>query len=362
MLSQWCFSETGPSLCLAYVSVMAILPVLFFHIFLNLPVKIHKARREDDSIVDGIFVDTIAIEPRLVKPEERPTNFEAKRNALKAEVDRVKALGPYSWTEYQILSLNQMLVDFLKPEDLVARARSSLGDLEDYAESDAYGGYDRRHYGHWEERIRNAITRIERVEEDARNTNAAGESPTLEYNLQRDDAAEELRASLRTVLEHVADYRKDWAEGSTILRSLMLFCVVAIPTFQVMGLLRSVLPNTAPHGIFAMIDWGFLGIAGSLTAVLLALRKSDIVEVGNTDGKRELWRTVQGGALGLVAGILSYSLITGGLLGGTALPENTDLVSGKPKDIALSVLWAFAAGCFFERVFERVRTSTSLEN
>ena len=93
-----------------------------------------------------------------------------------------------------------------------------------------------------------------------------------------------------------------------------------------------------------------------MTAVLLGLRKSDLVEVGNTKGKQELWKAVQAAALGLVAGVLIYSAISGEILmPGGIVPKICD---GTWKDLGLSTVWAFTAGLVFEDVFERLRLST----
>ena len=99
-------------------------------------------------------------------------------------------------------------------------------------------------------------------------------------------------------------------------------------------------------------NWGLFGMVGALTSVLLALWKSELVEVGNTDGMKELQRAFLGAALGFVAGILSYCIVAGGIIAtGSAVP-NLESVSN--MDITLSVIWGFVSGLFFERIFERV--------
>ena len=108
-----------------------------------------------------------------------------------------------------------------------------------------------------------------------------------------------------------------------------------------------------------VLNWGLLGISGSLTAVLLDLRQSDLVEVGNTEGKKEVRRAILGATLGFVAAVLAYSMIRGGLLTGTIVP---DLKSGDGRSwevIGLSVVWAIASGFSFERIFDRVRSATT---
>ena len=105
-----------------------------------------------------------------------------------------------------------------------------------------------------------------------------------------------------------------------------------------------------------LLNWGFLGSAGSLTAVLLGLWKSNFVEVGNTEGKGELWRAIIGAVLGFVAGIIILSFIKGELLtGGGAVPVLKEPIEMGSKDFYLSILWAMAAGMGFEKIFNRMR-------
>ena len=86
----------------------------------------------------------------------------------------------------------------------------------------------------------------------------------------------------------------------------------------------------------------------------------------NTEGKKELWRAIIGSVLGLVAGVLVYSIIAGGIItGGAAVPTIECDISSKCKaigSVALSVLWAVAAGFSFERIFERVRGLTEIQS
>ena len=135
---------------------------------------------------------------------------------------------------------------------------------------------------------------------------------------------------------------------------------VTIPLVLVMGLVPVLHPSG--NGLLGILNWGLLGVSGALTSTMLALRNSDLVEVGNTEGKKEVWRTVLGTALGFVAGVLTFGIFSGGLLSGAAIPSvisnnccNTGLT---PSDIGLSVVWGVASGLLFERVFERVRGIT----
>lgn len=351
LLDQLCLHIAPPCICLTYfalgfVFIMLLIVRLFRHKFL-----VHKARLEDQSEVDATIVEAMNVEPRLTKPVEKPDDYPEKKKQLLKEVDRLKnEIGNRGWTEYQVLSLNQLLVDFLKEDELKARTRSSLAELEEYADDSAYR-YDQKHYDQWKDNVDNAIKNID----EAIDKSDEGKDD----HLKRDEAGEVLRAELRTLLEHVASYRANWAMGSEVIRALTSLGVATIPILLAMGLLPLLHP--AGDKVLGIFNWGLLGISGAITAVLLSLRKSNLVEVGNTEGKKELRRAVLGTGLGLVAGILVYSMIAGGILSGTAFPEITPgSTSEQPelKAIALSSLWAIASGFSFEWVFDRLRSTT----
>ena len=63
---------------------------------------------------------------------------------------------------------------------------------------------------------------------------------------------------------------------------MMIFLIRMLPLFH---------PATANDDnakVLSVINWGIFGVIGAVTAVLLSLRKSDYVEVGNTEGRKEL--------------------------------------------------------------------------
>jgi len=290
-----------------------------------------------------MIVEAETVEPRLVKPEKKPDNFDQKVKDLKNEVVRLRdKLGNKEWTEYQVLSLNQMLVDFQKVDDLIASAQLSLAELEDYAEASTTR-YDWEQYYRWQNKIEDAIRKIKQLDpEDAKD------------DAKRDEAAKPLRAELRVLYDHVTSYHMSWAEGSVILRAIIICGVFALFPLLGMGLLPLLHP--AGDHILRIFNWGMLGISGAITAVLLSLRKSDFVEVGNTEGEKELWRAVLCIGLGFVAGLLGYSLIASDIvLTGGAFPK---VDSSSLSDIGLSVVWAVASGFCFEKVFDHMRGAT----
>ena len=322
--------------CLAYLGLGAGLASFVAWRFFQHKHVAHQARLIDESEVKASIVEAKTVEPRLRDPF-RPEEFEEKKQDLACEINRLEKIGKENWTEYEVLSLYQMQVDFRRPSDLVSTTDSVMDDLEEYAGDSKYR-YDREYYAKWKERVDEAKEGIGNSED-----------------LKTDDKCKKLRAVLKTLHEHVADFHYKWAEGSALIRDLLLVTAIAIPVFLTLGLIPVIHPSDP--GALDVINWAMLGVTGALTGSLLSLHQSDEVEVGNTEGKREIWRAISGAALGLVAGALAYGIIAGGLLKGVAVPS----VGETPlsvRVIGLSVIWGVASGFSFERIFERMQTAT----
>ena len=322
--------------CLAYLGlVVGLASFVAWRYFQHKDVA-HQGRLIDESDVKASIVEAKTVEPRLPDPL-RPEGFKEKKENLDGEIDRLEKIGKENWTEYQVLSLYQMLVDFRKPSDLVSATDSVMDDLDEYAGDSKYR-YDREYYAKWKERVDDAKKEIGNARD-----------------VKTDDKCEKLRAVLKTLHEHVADFNYKWAEGSTLMRDLLFVNAVAIPVFLALGLVPVIHPSDP--GTLDVINWAMLGVTGALAGSLRGLHRSDEVEVGNTEGKREIWRAVSGATLGFVAGALTYGVIAGGLVEGAAVP-NAAATRSAVSDVGLSVVWGVAAGFSFERVFERVRTAT----
>ena len=343
LLGQFCSFYFVPRVCVTYFVLGVLLTIIIFLCLLRHEFTAHEARLVDPSIVEATIVEAETVEPRLKEPVKKPDNYEKKEKDLKDEVRALREIGKDGWSEYRVLSLNQMLVDFLEVDELISSARLSLTEVEDYAE-DSARRYDWEQYYRWQQKIEEAIRKIEQIDvQDPK-----------DYDAERDKAAEALRAELQMLLEHVASYTKDWAEGSVIIRGIIRCGVLALFPLLGMGLLPLVHP--ASNDILHIPNWGMLGVSGAITAVLLSLRKSDVVEVGNTEGKKELWHAVLGVGLGLVAGVLAYSLIASDLLNPGGLIPN--ITNPEAEDIAMSIVWAVVSGFSFEKILDLARGTT----
>ena len=344
----WDATEIPDCRCWTYVALSVFLVGLVTERFLYHERRVHEARTEDQSEIEALIQEAGNVRPRLPsqnkdgQQEDRPKDFAELKKQVDAEVQRLtQDLAPDAWTDYQILTLDRLLIDFLKIEDLKARARSSLVDLEEYATGDTFS-YDSRLYYEWKKRIDEDIKAIDKCKDDKK---------------KQDSIADELRADLRSLFEHVANYGSNWAQGKTIVNSIRICGAAAVLVFLLMGLLEVIyqVSDTAVVSRLGILHWGFLGSAGAITSVLNSLRDSNEVEVGNTRGVQELWRAVLGAILGFVAGILIFSALAGGLINhGAAVPN---LVDTKPEDVYLSIMWAVVAGMGFENVFRWARSA-----
>ena len=327
----------------AYTGFSLGLAGLFLDRYLRHKVIVHRSRLEDPSEIQASIQEAKTVEPRLSIPTMKPDNYPEKTNELDSEVERLDEIGPEAWTEYQVLPLKHLLVDFLKLDDLRALAHLILTELGQYAQDSAYH-YDTKTFTTWENRVDRAL---EKIAEFERLPDSDEKVPRL------DESAEALRAEVTILLDHLAGYQLYWKEGYALVNSLRICSAVAIPVLLAMGFLPFVHPSGDVE--FGVLSWALFGAVGALTGVLLSLRKSDVIEVGNTEGRKELSRAVSGSTLGLVAGVVTYSLMTGGLVQGPAIPNPNDLEMG---NVILTLLWAVGGGFSFERIFERMRVMT----
>lgn len=337
----WDSSALSQCIFCTYLALAGFLSGLVTDYLVRHRMRVHESRKADPSEVEALIQEASNVRPRLTRPR-RPIDYNEKREKIVEEVRRLKdEVGPDGWTEFQVLTLDRLRIDFLAIEDLKALALSSLADLKEYAEGDAFS-YDVSLYYDWEEKIKSAISAID---EPGKN------------EISKDQKAEALRANLRSLLYHVADYESNWARGSTIVSGIRICGAIAVVVFTLMGILP--LLCSVPSAAFScdfrlgVLNWGFLGVAGAIASALIGLRNAEEVEVGYTWGRRELWRAVLGAPLGLLAGILVFSALAGGVIeSGSAVP---DLKDPGLSDAYLSIVWAIVAGMGFENVFQRVR-------
>ena len=325
-LSRWLPTHDGS---LTYVALG------FSLISINtLPLILRKWLIHRKQLVAESEVRATIIEAQTVEEPKNEMGFDAKKyekrkEELDTEIRRLERKGFREWTEYQILSLNQMIVGFLKRDELEARADVLLDELRDYA-YEAAVSYDIELYKQWKERITIAKKRIEK------------------------EGTEPLKAVIQYLHQHLADYSSLWAEGSVIVNNITLCGALSILVLLVMGLLPLVHPGG--DGTLRWFSWGFLGILGAVAGVLVQLLESNVVEVGNTEGRREVLRAIQGAAIGLIAAILLYGAISGEIISGRIFPKLHlfDARNGEKlpwPDTGLSIFWPILAGVFFRHLF-----------
>jgi len=325
-----------------YVAFTILLGAILWYFVLMQRYKQHKNRLEDPSEVWSMFIEGETVEKRL-EGSDLPRNFNKKKEELETEIGRLKDVGKKGWTDYQILSLSQMLVDFLKVDELIARSYSTLEDLGEYAEEEN----SKEYFSRWEKRVEECVNKI----------NNARNKPKV-----RDEAAEPLRAYLKTIHEHVANYNSFWSQGKVIVDDIKIFGLFAIAIFLLMGLLPFLYNSTIFEGTLHFFNWGTLGIVGAISGVLWNLNKSNVVNVGDTKGREVLSKVKVGTSLGFVSGIVSFFMIYSKILDGVLFPDI--LITPKSKidvtavDVFINnskaVFWGIASGFSFDFIFERL--------
>ncbi len=342
--------------CLLAIPIGFILLWVYGHLWLKYDLNIHERQIQDRDMIEALIQNANEVAGRI-RREQQASGGESQDNSaalglgeeIEAEIGRLRAMTPEGWTYYQTLHLDQLLVDALDTEEaLKARAELRLAVLKDYGEESSYQ-FDTEQYQNWENRLK--------VVTDPINSN--------EYWLHRgqladQDHSEDARLrlgkeTLKALLEYVAETESDWSSGSLILRNLRIGAI-----FTILALLPiAFLPVMCPWemcGSIGWFEWGLLGIVGALLSVLRQLQNSDVIELGNTEGKKEFMRAVVGGLLGLVAGLISFAFIKSGLIAGRLFPFGDD--TSPAANIFLPVIWAVGSGFWFEKIFERVRQTT----
>ena len=204
----WNSSALWQCIFCTYLALAGFLSGLLADFLVRHKMRVHESRKADRSEVEALVQEASNIRPRLTRPRRRPIDYDNNREKIVEEVRRLKDdVGPKGWTEFQVLPLDRLRVDFLAIEDLKALALSSLEDLKEYAEGEAFS-YTVSLYYSWDEKIKSAIDELEKTE---------GKS-----DVDKDDEAEALRANLRSLLYHVADYEFNWARGSTIVSGIRI--------------------------------------------------------------------------------------------------------------------------------------------
>lgn len=346
----WC--DRCSTAASVYIATAVILISLISLNYVYHRFRLHKARKADLSTVHATIVEARNAKAPVRDEhgkEFRPIIFAELKKDLLEECSRLENIGNQGWTDFQFLPLQQMLLDFYNVDELISTARLYLERLKDYPLDNAYPYYWDSYYSR-EGRIEEAIKAIEDKKEQLRKSK---KMEPYELNIILYDSAASLRAETQTLLENIADFDLDWSDGSAIIRGIRFIGVVGIPILLFSGLLPAI--DYCDDICLPIVNWGMLGIVGAITAVLLGFRKLDLVDVGNTKGKQELARTILAAVLGLVAGILTYFIIAGELISGSVIPE---ICCCSWKNFALSVVWAFTAGFSFEKLFDRINSST----
>ena len=272
--------------------------------------------------------------------------------SIRAEVERLQDVGADGWTYYQTLHLGPLLVEINTTEEVKAEAELVLTTLADYVE-DSLVPFDRRQYDKWNEHLK-IIT-------DPKNSVEYWWLKCCRKSTDEDHKLKLLKLAkcrLQALKSYLADIESNWATGTVIVSNLKYGSITTIIAFLLIAFLPVISTWCTNSGYpeFGWFGWGLLGSAGALLSVLHKQQKYDIVELGDTEGQKEFWRAFVGGCLGLVAGLIAYALIRGGVVSGRLFPSFCEEVQTcENSSLYLSLIWAIGAGFGFEKIFDRVK-------
>ena len=238
---------------LAYFFLLAFLFCINAIRLLSQKWLVSLARQEDESYINHLLATARAVQPTVGTKDspERPKNYKQKRSEIQSEIARIKALPVSQRVEWELLPLQNLLLDFMNVHVLISQARLKLDDLEEYAADTAYS-IDREKFENLRHSVLNAIERA---------LNAITKSKNLQFDSEQqresfvDDGSAELRASTQAIQEYLIDYRWNWSNGNVTLAGLKLSCVFSIPGLILVGLLPVGLLETQP-----VMAWFKLGV------------------------------------------------------------------------------------------------------
>lgn len=318
---------------------------------------VHKARLVDRSYVYSILAKAESIEPTVAKDDEklRPINYDFK----KSHVDNLKEklnlkLNDNKIKEWDLLPLQNSLVDFIPANELIGTALLLLDELEDYADDTTYS-IDRIQYDVQRRQVLQAIDIIHDAQasrDDKKKILDEDDKVFIE------DQSEKLRAAVRAIQEYTTDYLENWSKGSVTLSGLKFCCAIGIPIFLTAGLLPITRIDNANFYALEWFNWSFIASSGALTGVLLTFLNTNEIEVGHAISRREILRAIIAFVLGFATGAIFYALfgseITNKILSSSVIP---DISSASNNNIFLSITWAFISGFAFEKFLNKVKST-----
>jgi hypothetical protein len=250
--------------------------------------------------------------------------------------------------ELDALSLRQALVDAYHPTaELIAKTRGGFEYLEEYTEIE---GADR---------VNEIIEELEKIL-----SNGTDGEKEKQEKLER-----RLRAELKELHDTTAWYDRTWAIGEWMRTCVTCWICVAVVVTMLVGILPII--HSQGNWNLCIIHWAVLGSTGALLSILLGLHRLDLPELGETEGKDLLMRTILKFVIGTLTAFMLYAAIWGGAIEGQIFP---DLQVGKDqfeavevqnqretrvdmssqteqgdvevslKDVGLSIFWAIFAG------------------
>ncbi|MCH9031288.1 MAG: hypothetical protein IIB00_03390 [candidate division Zixibacteria bacterium] len=326
---------------LTYFLLISAISLLVLAFIYKTKVFAQKARKENESEVRSAISEArdFSRESFRLDSTDRKDLFEA----LKKEIESLESSESLPWTEYRVLHMYQLMTEFYTVEELRVKAQLLLEEIdENYVEDDAMRSW----FANIQSEVREAGDRaVDQLDENK--DGKSGEKST--------DQTDRLRSLVKKLNEYVTDFDFNWAIGTATIKSLNIVVGITIPILLYMGLLP--IFHLSGNGLLSIFDWGFLGMCGALTKVLLWFRKSKLVQVGERKGKEEMWRAGQGAFLGLIAGVVLYSMLMSGVLSGAPFPDPncfTFKQVGFHACHAHAVFLGISAGFSFEWVFEHL--------
>lgn len=379
--AQWCvLSICGETYYFDYFLFAVFLISVSMVCALSNEIWTHRLRRMDCSEVRALILDA---KYRIAEYNDKSnTNKSLGVEQVSNIQDQINSLqeglgdgfsdyasgkrSPY--TEYDVLTLDQSLLDFYSASELLARSDTLLNNLREYAD-DVERQYPREKFNRHEDKINHLKNKLESALKREKRPSEIGKDKT---RMVRKKAEDKLRAYLVELLEHIAGVDRYWFTGQAIARSLVVCSSLALIIFFLMGILPLLdkgiggLYELANGGEFKfnVVNYAFLAASGAYAGVLRTMLREKELDLGEDAGKRAAYRALIGGAMGLAAGALAYAFAAAGLIGEETLNPSyfKEVCCTEPiyleqfrVSVYAGIVYSFAVGLTFDRFYERVK-------
>lgn len=294
----------------------------------------HTIRLEYKTAAENEEIDLIVNEFKCAQ-NKITKDDDTKADNDSNEVDELIILRrkPSEVSVSKLTFLRKRLIDLCDNEEsLITHGEAGLADYEYYL-----GGKYDENYERYSREIASLKVKIEK-------------------NSFENEDKQRLKEIIKDLRESIAEERMLSSKGEGILESITHWSLPAAISLLLAGILP-LLQEPYFKSNLIIINWMVLGSAGAIIYTADHMRGSDTTKVGEDEGNVVLRKMLLSMLVGLVAALLLYVAIWGGVIEGIIFPQlgfSDSEITQSPYVInALSVFWGIMSG-YSVKLFNRL--------